>query len=226
MIDAMTRLLCIRHGETDHNAAGQICTHTTGASLSDLGREQTEMLAARLRARRVAAIYTSPLPRAVQTAEILARTLEVPALHCKGLTEISAGELDGRSDEEAYEILNTALDGWSRKNLDLRIGELGDTGHDVVQRCGAAIERITAEHPGQTVAAVTHGGLLQIAIPWLSANLEPEFGLRRHVGNAAVIELDIADRVRCVAWDDQLLAGPPAGQPGPVEPIKGEVWPT
>jgi probable phosphoglycerate mutase len=213
MIGAMPCLLCIRHGETDHNAAGQICTHTAGASLSELGREQTARLAERLRVRRVAVIYTSPLPRAAQTAEILARTLEVPVLHCKGLTEISAGELDGRSDEEAYEILNTALDGRSRGSLDLRIGKLGDTGHDVVQRCGAAIECIAAEYPGQTVAAVTHGGLLQIAIPWVCANLEPEFGLRRHVGNAAVIELDVADRVRCVAWEDKRLAGGSAGRP-------------
>src|ERR1019366_8140212 len=125
MIGAMTCLLCIRHGETDHNAAGQICTHTVGASLSEFGREQTARLAEHLRAKHVAVFYTSPLPRAVQTAEILARGLEVPVLLCKGLTEISAGELDGRSDEEAYEILNTALDGWSRGNLDLRIGGLG-----------------------------------------------------------------------------------------------------
>jgi len=57
--------------KTDHNAAGQICTHAAGASLSELGREQTARLAERLRVRRVAVIYTSPLPRAAQTAEIL-----------------------------------------------------------------------------------------------------------------------------------------------------------
>jgi 2,3-bisphosphoglycerate-dependent phosphoglycerate mutase len=208
----MTRLLCIRHGETDHNAAGQICTHTVGASLSDIGRQQTVRLAERLTAKHVAVVYTSPLPRAVETAEILATALEVPVLHRAGLTEISAGELDGRSDEEAYEILNTALDGWSRGNLDLRIGKLGDTGHDVVKRCAAEIERMAAEYPGQTIAAVTHGGYLQIAIPWACTNLEPVFGLRRHVGNAAVIELEVADRVRCVAWEDQHLSGGPAGR--------------
>jgi broad specificity phosphatase PhoE len=218
MIGAMTRLLCIRHGETDHNAAGQICTHTTGASLSELGREQAAALAGRLRAERIAMIYTSPLPRAVQTADIMAQELEVPTLHFEGLTEISAGELDGRSDKKAYETLNTALDGWSQGNLDLKIGELGDTGHDVVQRCETAIERIAAEHPEQTIAAVTHGGVLQIGIPWVCTNLEPQFGLKRHVANAAVIELCAADRVQCIAWEDEELDGGPASRPGPSRP--------
>jgi broad specificity phosphatase PhoE len=206
------RLLCIRHGETDHNAAGQICTHTTGASLSELGQEQTAELAERIRDRRLAAIYTSPLPRALQTAEILSRRLKVPALECQDLTEISAGELDGRSDDDAYEILNTALDGWSHGELDLRIGKFGDTGLDVVQRCDRAIKAIAAANLEQTIAAVTHGGLLQVAIPWVCTNLKPEFGLRRHVSNTGMIELSVTDHVQCVAWENQQLAGGAAGR--------------
>lgn len=212
MIAEMTRLLCIRHGETDHNAAGQICTHTAGASLSELGRLQTTELADRLSSRGVVAVYSGPLPRAVQTAEILARILEMPVVVCDGLTEISAGELDGRSDEDAYTILNTALDGWSLGDLDLRIGERGDTGHGVVQRCADAVRGIAEKHRGETVAAVTHGGLLQVAIPWICSNLEPEYGLRRHVKNTVVIELAVGDRVECMAWDSNvLISGPVNG---------------
>jgi probable phosphoglycerate mutase len=204
----MAELVCVRHGETDHNASGQICTHTTGASLSPLGRQQTSDLAERLATTTIAAIYSSPLDRAIETAELLSVPHELPVQPRDDLREVSAGELDGRSDLEAYATLNAALDGWSMGDLSLRIGASGETGHEVVARLTRSLRELVGRHPDSAVLVVTHGGLLQTAIPWICTNLEPEFGLRRHVRNAGVIHVRGSIEFECVAWDEvAIVAG-------------------
>lgn len=210
----MTRLLFVRHGQTQHNALGQISTRPPGGPLSDLGIAQSARLASQLAECVVAAVYSSPLERARRTAEILAERHGVPVLVRPELTEVSAGELDGRSDEEAFSVLNGALDAWCSGDLDARIGADGDTGHAMLSRLAGLVAELAPRHTGQTIILVSHGGLLQTGIPWLCANLTPAFGTGRLLRNTAVIEL-LADgtEVNCLSWDDSPLpaAGTAAG---------------
>jgi broad specificity phosphatase PhoE len=196
------RLLCVRHGETEHNAAGLICSHTAAAALTPVGREQAREVAERLAETPLDAVYSSPLTRAVETAEVLTTTAHGLDLRiCDKLRELSAGELDGRGDEEAYSILNEALDGWSHGDLSLRIGSKGEAGRDVVKRCEEAFLEIGHNHRGDTVAVVSHGGILQVAVPWICSNLQPEYGYRRHIPNCAFVEVLCSDELECSTWD-------------------------
>lgn len=202
----MTRLLFVRHGQTVHNALGEISTRPPGGPLSELGIAQSAQLATLLEARDVAAVYSSPLKRAQQTAEILARPRSVTVVVRPELTEVSAGELDGRTDAEAYSVLNGALDAWCSGDLEARIGSEGETGHDMLRRLTMLISDITERHSRQSVVLVSHGGLLQTGIPWLCANLTPAFGAGRLLRNTAVIELraDGAE-MNCLSWDDMAV---------------------
>ena len=77
------RVLLARHGQTDWNAAAKI----QGASdvpLNARGREQARSLAERVRRERVGAIYSSPLSRARETAEIIGKTLGVNVITAPG----------------------------------------------------------------------------------------------------------------------------------------------
>ncbi len=199
----MARLLFVRHGQTVHNARGEISTGPPGGPLSDLGVAQSADLASQLAASAIAAIYSSPLERARQTAKILADPHGIPVVVRPELTEVSAGELDGRSDEEAFSVLNHALDEWCSGNLDARIGTTGETGHSMRSRLIDLVAEVTTRHSGQTVVLVSHGGLLQTGIPWLCANLTPAFGTGRLLRNTAVIEV-LADgaSANCLSWDD------------------------
>lgn len=202
----MTRLLFVRHGQTVHNALGEISTRPPGGPLSELGVAQAERLSAELASPPVAAVYSSPLDRARHTARILAEPHHLPVVVRPELTEVSAGELDGRSDAEAYAALNGALDAWCSGDLDARIGTEGDTGHGMLHRLTRLVDELSARHNSQTVVLVSHGGLLQTGIPWLCANLTPAFGLGRLLRNTAVIELhaDGSD-VRCASWDGMAM---------------------
>lgn len=198
----MTRLLFVRHGQTVHNALGEISTRPPGGPLSELGVTQSERLAAQLAAYTVAAVYSSPLERARRTAQILAAPHRLPVAVRPELTEVSAGELDGRSDARAYDTLNHALDAWCSGDLDARIGTDGETGHDMLRRLTDLVGELSARHSGQTVVLVSHGGLLQTGICWLCANITPAFGAGRLLRNTAVIELHVdGSDVRCVSWD-------------------------
>ena len=185
----MTRFLFVRHGQTAHNSLGQISTLPPGGPLSPDGIAQAQALASRLSVLPITAVCASPLQRAQQTATILAEPHGLPVSVEPDLTEIAAGEVDGRDDPEAFAILNGALDAWCLGDLDVRIGEKGECGHDIVRRFRRLVARLGQQHPGGVVIVVSHGGLLQAGTPWLCTNLTPRFGLGRLVANTAVIDV-------------------------------------
>ena len=103
------RVLLARHGQTDWNAAAKI----QGASdvpLNARGREQARSLAERVRRERVGAIYSSPLSRARETAEIIGKTLGVNVITAPELTELSFGDWEGCTWEEIGERFPGALE--------------------------------------------------------------------------------------------------------------------
>lgn len=91
----MTTLLLVRHGETDWNRSGQIMGEQP-IPLNQNGEADAQRLADLLRSRSLRTIYSSPVLRARQTAEILATAVRLPVRVDRGLTEINVGEWVGR----------------------------------------------------------------------------------------------------------------------------------
>ena len=139
-------LLLIRHAEpdTDHGPRPD-------PPLSALGRAQAAALAAWLSGEQLAAVYTSPLLRARETAGFLA----APAVALDGLTEIGgageyvAADVLRRTNDPRYEALIT--------------GDLAVYGMDVATFRAAVVEAVDGivdRHPGETVAVVSHAGVI------------------------------------------------------------------
>ncbi|HKA88148.1 MAG TPA: histidine phosphatase family protein, partial [Haliangiales bacterium] len=80
----MTRLLLVRHGETQLTAEDRF-SGAVGVDLSDAGRRQVEQLAARLAGQTICAVYASPLSRTLETARILAAPHDLPIVERDGL---------------------------------------------------------------------------------------------------------------------------------------------
>jgi broad specificity phosphatase PhoE len=139
----MTTILMARHGETDWNRErrwqGHAWTH-----LNDTGRAQARALAERLADCRLDAVYSSDLPRAFETAEIVAATYRLEPISEPGLREIDVGSLQG--------LTATAIDGreWDGENQEAHR-----------ERVVAALLRIASRRPEGHVLAVTHGGSLR-----------------------------------------------------------------
>jgi probable phosphoglycerate mutase len=93
----MPLILLIRHGENEFTRTGKLAGWTTGVSLNEAGRKQAQALAERLKPVPLAAIYTSPLERAQETAAPLAAARGLTPIVRPGLGEVGFGEWTGKS---------------------------------------------------------------------------------------------------------------------------------
>lgn len=146
-----TRILLVRHGQSDWNAIGR-WQGQADPPLSDLGRLQAHEAARAVGA--VDAVWSSDLQRAAATAAIIAEAIGVgPVVVDPDLRERDAGEFSGLTRPEIDQRFPGYLAGGRRPPG----WELDD---HLLARATRALRRIAAEVPGGDVLAVTHGGLV------------------------------------------------------------------
>lgn len=158
-----TDLYLIRHGESVPNVEPVIGGMRGDAGLTPRGREQARLLAERLRADGLRAdrLYTSTLPRAVETAEYVAEALRLPARPDDDLHELRPGEADGLTVQEwrdrygGFDAPMAAVDPFRA------FSPGGESWAAFLVRAGGALARLVARHPEETVVAVCHGGVLE-----------------------------------------------------------------
>lgn len=124
-------------------------------SLNETGFKQAEAAALKLKDWQVAAIYSSPMKRALQTAEPIAKALHLPVQPLEGLNDIDFGSFQGLSAEEASKVDKKLLDDWvARPHLaNFLKGENLDIVRQRVLGAVAALEKV---HKDQTVILVSH----------------------------------------------------------------------
>jgi probable phosphoglycerate mutase len=155
-----TRILAIRHGQTAWNADSRIQGHTDIA-LDVVGQWQAERLAQALGGDEVQAIYSSDLARALQTAAPLAARTGLPLQTDSGLRERSFGEFEGLSFVQIEQRWPDQAVRWRRRDPDFGAPG-GEVLRDFRTRAVAAVKRLARAHRGQSIALVTHGGVLDL----------------------------------------------------------------
>lgn len=169
----MTELVFVRHGQTEGNAAGRWEGWREG-TLTPLGRAQAGALARRLAdefgRHGIAAIYTSPLRRAGETAQIVAAALGLEPVGVEGLKEINFGMLDGITLEEMEAQHPQLFARWKdRQDVQFQWPG-GERRIDLFRRAARACDEILSQHSADCVVLVTHGGTLRACL----AHLLPE----------------------------------------------------
>lgn len=150
----MTRLVLVRHGETDWNVEGRY-QGQADPPLNAKGLAQAKKVAQELKEVGIDVIYSSPLKRAWQTAEIIARELGVPLYPEPRLMEIHQGDWQGRLRAEIAAKYPELFQRWLTDPW--RVTPPGGESLQQVQaRVYAAVDEILQRHRGQTVALVTH----------------------------------------------------------------------
>lgn len=185
---APTRLVLVRHGHARAVEAGVVAGHRGCVGLSGTGQAQAAALGARLAAAgfRPDVVVTSVLPRAVETAAVLAGHLGLDPVATPrdcDLCERHPGEADGLTWDELvarYGPLDPARD------PDRPMSPGGESGRVFRQRVRATVERLGADHDGRTVLAVTHGGVILAATLWF-LGLAPR-SLAHDLANTSVTE--------------------------------------
>ncbi len=200
MPDQVTRLFVIRHGETAWNLETRIQGHID-IPLNDKGRWQAERLALALQNEGIEAIYSSDLLRAQHTAQAIAQATGLPLTLDTALRERHFGRLEGKTQEEVAALWPEEALRWRQR--DPAYGpEGGETLQDFYERCVGAITRLASQHPGQAIALVAHGGVLDCF--YRAANRVPvEVPRSWKVTNASINRLLYSpEGFSMVAWAD------------------------
>ncbi|GAB3283341.1 histidine phosphatase family protein [Kineosporia babensis] len=181
------RLLLIRHGQTHSNVAGALDTARPGADLTDLGREQAELLVDRLKDETIDALHASTLVRTQQTIAPLAqaRGLEV-AIH-DGIREWDAGDLEMNNDLESVDLYVKVAMSWAAGQTDVQMPG-GPSGAEALGRYDAVIEQIAASGVG-CAAVVSHGAAIRTWVAARATGVDVEYAEDNPLLNTQVIKL-------------------------------------
>jgi broad specificity phosphatase PhoE len=192
------RLYFTRHGESEANSLRIISNRDLPYNLTEKGHSQATALAKKLMGKPIGCIYSSPIPRAKQTAEILSSILGKPMECVDALREPDCGVLEGRGDEDAWRQHDHFKASWAH-GLELSSGpEGGETCEQARMRLAFFVGNLIDQY-GKTeleFVLVTHGALILYGLPVIVAGWDDQDVLLREIGHTGLITTE---------WRDQML---------------------
>ena len=213
----MTRLVCVRHGESIVTVNRVIGGHRTCSGLSPLGRQQAERLRDRWAANvefEADVLLASHYPRAIETAEIVAPSLGgLSVIRDDGFGEHDPGpDCDGLSYKEYMDRYDIGPEAWDSGDPFATTFPGGETVASFQYRVGSAVRRIVDMYEGKTVVVACHGGVVD-AVLRLALKAPGMGAFQIHTLNTSITELLLVkpNMWRLIRYNDTShLAGLPA----------------
>lgn len=185
----MNRVYLVRHGENPANITKEFSSRHVDYPLTAKGVLQAEQTADYLRDKGIHAVYSSPLRRAVQTAEIVAGRLGLGVDVLDAFREIDVGELELRPPSaEAWAYHNEVLLGWLNGQVE-RAFPGGDNYLTLCARMRKGLDEATRGRRGQNIVVVGHGGIFTVTMKDLCPGVDMRWLLTRLQHNCAISEL-------------------------------------
>jgi broad specificity phosphatase PhoE len=156
----------VRHAENRANVERLMSHRVIDYSLTELGREQADALGRWFLDRALASVYTSPLRRARETAEYIARATGAPIVEAESLRELRVGALDGRGDDAAWAEHDQIVARWRAGEWEARFPQ-GESYREAYDRLAGFLAEVAQRYPEEDVAVVGHGGLYSTVLPRL-----------------------------------------------------------
>jgi broad specificity phosphatase PhoE len=158
----MTFVYLVRHGQTAWNKE-EIFRGRADVPLNESGLKEAELAAEYFRGKEVDAIYSSPISRALQTAEKIARVLGLKVVPHSGITDMSFGDWEGRPIREVEKNDPDRFRLWQEEPHLLKVPR-GETLDEVRTRTMAALEEVISSHLQGTVILVSHRVITKVLI--------------------------------------------------------------
>jgi len=157
-----TRLYLARHGATPLTTEDRF-SGAEGVELSDEGRQQAGRLGERLRTEGIAALYCSPLSRALETARIVSRGCGLEPKLRDGLREITHGHWEGLARAEVERRFPDEYASWEEDPFTFAPAG-GESGLTVLARALPVFREVVVAHPGERVLVVSHKATLRLVL--------------------------------------------------------------
>lgn len=184
----MTRFLLIRHGTTA--AVGQrLSGRAGGVPLNDKGRRDVEALTKELATFPISHIYSSPMERALQTAEPLGRLMGSQVIPHEALNEIDFGDWTGRT----FEQLSVQTE-FQRFNTFRSCAQApgGESMQEAQTRITRALQALALKHPNELVAVISHSDIIKAAVAYY-AGIHLDLFHRIEISPASVSIIELGD---------------------------------
>lgn len=206
------RLHLVRHGQTPSNVAGALDTALPGAPLTDLGRDQAQIVGAELAESGItpSVVFSSEADRARETAGLIAAEMALDTQAIPGVHEVQAGRYEMRTGADALLAYNRVVRDW------LEEGDLasslpgGESALDIRDRAMPIVAELRSSYleGGTDVVLVVHGTLMRMIAVFAGA-VPSQWALDNRMPNCGVIEL-VPDGGgwSCERWGDH------EGRPG------------
>lgn len=195
------RLILARHGETESNRE-RLALGREDVPLNEKGRLQARAVARALEGLPVAAVYSSPLVRALDTARAIAEVLGLEVQVEERLIEMDVGEMEGLTPQELRDHHGGFIRRWFTSDAATLAMPGGESLQQVQDRAWAAVESLRDRHPEETVVAVSHNFTIRaIACHTLGLPLAEFRRFRLDLGAKAALDVE-HDRAVLVELND------------------------
>ena len=158
----MSRLLLVRHGETELNSSERFWGRTDVA-LSAAGLRQVEQLRDRLAAEKIDVTYSSNMRRASLTAETIASKHKLEVTICPELREIDFGQLEGLTFDEICQLHPEIAELWTNWDMQIKFPG-GESVDELDTRVSKFLDRLKKHAPEETILVVAHSAPLRLLI--------------------------------------------------------------
>ena len=197
------KLHFIRHGESTANILRVFSNQEADHPLTEAGIEDARVRARSLEHLPIDRIYTSPILRARQTAEILAAHLKVPVQTIDALREWDVGIYEGTNDPVGWVLHQQVQEDWfARRQYDRKMPG-GESYLEIQARFVPFIQRLVQDHgsQGKEFILVAHGGLFRAMLPVILVNIDENFMAGASLPYTAWIEAETSPHgLRCISW--------------------------
>jgi broad specificity phosphatase PhoE len=201
-LEETMRLYFARHGESEANLLRVVSNRPGVHPLTDAGRAQAEALAEAVRGR-VSRVYASPLLRAVETAGIVCGRLDLPCEVADALREYDCGELEGRSDADAWAEHARWFADWAQGRGRDRSPEGGESFEQIRARFVPFVRSLGSgpSRPAGAPLLIGHGGIYRLMLPEVLTNVDYGFVRDHGIANGGVVVAeDAGGRLVCLDW--------------------------
>jgi broad specificity phosphatase PhoE len=158
----VTRVIILRHGRTEWNRVERF-RGRADIALDEVGKKQAEAAANRIKGWPVSAIYSSPLRRALSTADIVGAALHLTVQPALGIIDIDFGEWQGLSAEDVSARNSRLYSQWV-ENPDKIKFPGGERFAEARKRVSRTVDDLILKHPKETIVLVSHKVICQILI--------------------------------------------------------------
>jgi len=200
----MLRLIFARHGQSEANLEKRFSNRGWKHPLTDKGRQQARILAARLLPENVLHIYSSPIMRAVQTSEILSGALNAAITVTEALREYDVGDYEDSTADEGWKMKQEVETAWYTRQDYSRSLPNGESFLDIRERFVPFIDILIHlnQNNAGTYLLVGHGGLYTAMLPEVLANIHRPFVVDHPLGNTGYVTADLITdgSLKCVSW--------------------------